>query len=95
MNESHGMILQKLDEILNKLDQKTSNQVSNQDVGSQGDVDVVNTEGQPNHSYEYPQFPHLSPKPEWHHGQFMIQPETHLKPQRKPNKIKGTPNLGN
>ena len=29
MNETHGMILQKLDEILNKLDQKTSNQVSN------------------------------------------------------------------
>ena len=36
MNETHGMLLQKLDEILTKLDKLTSNQVNNQDVGSEG-----------------------------------------------------------
>ena len=80
MNESHGMILQKLDEILNKLDNPTSNQVSNQDVGFQ-DVNLVKNEGQPDEPYG---FPHLTQNPEY--GQFMIPQFAPLKPQRKPNK---------
>ena len=90
MNETHGMLLQKLDEILNKLDELTSDQVNNQDVGSERDIHEVNTEGQPDEPYEYP---YLTLRPEY--GQFMIQQGAPLKPQRKPNKIKDTHSLGN
>ena len=81
MNETHGMILQKLDEILNKLDNPTSNQVNNQAVGSEGDVDLVNTESQPHEPYGYPD---LTQNPEY--DQFMFPQFAPLKPQRKPNK---------
>ena len=81
MNETHGMILQKLDEILTKLDKLTSNQVNNQDVGFQGDVNLVKNEGQPDEPYR---FPDLTQNPEY--DQFMIPQFAPLKPQRKPNK---------
>ena len=80
MNETHGMLLQKLDEILIKLDKLTSNQVNNQEVGSEGDVVKVNTEGQPDEPYEYP---NLTQNPEY--GQLIFQQQAPLKPQRKPN----------
>ena len=87
MNETHGMILQKLDEILTKLDKLTSNQVNNQDVGFQGDVNLVKNEGQPDEPYR---FPDLTQNPEY--DQFMIPQFAPLKPQRKP--YKNPNNLG-
>ena len=84
MNETHGLLLQKLGEILAKLNEQTSNQVNVQEEGSLRDVNKADTEVQPDDHYEYP---YLSQRPGYNH--FTIQQGASLKPQRKPNKGRG------